>query len=115
MKLLSLTGFLGVVLATTSCAQTTLKQAFQNDFLIGAALSPAQFCESNIAEAAIVKKQFNSISPENVLKWEKIHPAPGQFDFTLTDRYVGFGVTNKMFIVGHTLIWHEQTPPWVFE
>lgn len=115
MKLLYLTGFLGIVLATTSFAQTTLKQAFQNDFLIGAALSPAQFCESNAAEAAIVKRQFNSISPENVMKWERVHPAPGQFDFTLADRYVGFGVTNKMFIVGHTLVWHEQTPPWVFE
>src|SRR5436190_1049261 len=64
-KLLYLTGFFGIVLATTGCAQPTLKQAFQNDFLIGAALNPAQFCESNVAEAALVKRQFNSISPEN--------------------------------------------------
>lgn len=115
MKLLYLTGFLGIALATTGCAQTTLKQAFQNDFLIGAALNPAQFCESNVAEAALVKRQFNSITPENVLKWEKIHPAPGQYDFTLADKYVAFGETNHMFIVGHTLIWHEQTPDWVFQ
>ena len=70
MKHLYLTGFLGIVLATTVWAQTTLKEAFQNDFLIGAALNPAQFCESNATEAALVKRQFNSISPENVLKWE---------------------------------------------
>ena len=114
MKHSYLTGFLGIILATTGCAQTTLKEAFKKDFLIGAALNPSQFCKSNSIEAALIKQQFNSISPENVLKWEKIHPELGQYDFTLADRYVEFGVTNKMFIVGHNLIWHSQTPDWVF-
>jgi endo-1,4-beta-xylanase len=27
---------------------------------------------------------------------------------------VDFGEKNKMFIVGHTLVWHWQTPNWVF-
>jgi endo-1,4-beta-xylanase len=119
MKLPSV--FLTVVLAAfavtmPSCAQEkpTLKTAFKDDFLIGVALNEAQFCESNSSEAAIVKTHFNSISPENVLKWKNIHPQPGQYDFTLADRYVEFGETNKMFILGHNLIWHEQTPPWVF-
>ena len=119
MKYVSLTGCLGLALATatatTVCAQTTLKEAFRHDFLIGAALNPAQFCASNAVEAAIVKSQFNTISPENVLKWEKIHPQPDAYDFALADRYVWFGRQHQMFIVGHTLIWHEQTPPWVFQ
>jgi endo-1,4-beta-xylanase len=96
-------------------AQPVLKDSFKNDFLVGAALSGWQFCESNAVETAIVKAQFNCISPENVLKWEKIHPQPGQFDFTWADRYVEFGMTNNMFIIGHNLIWHNQTPKWVFE
>lgn len=114
MKFLYLAGFLGGILATTGCAQTTLKAAFQKDFLIGAALNPAQFCESNSVEAALIKQQFNSISPENILKWEIIHPQSGQFDFTPADRYVEFGLTNQMTIIGHNLIWHSQTPDWVF-
>jgi endo-1,4-beta-xylanase len=92
----------------------TLKTAFKNDFLVGAALNPSQFCESNPVETGIVKEQFNSISPENVLKWEAVHPLPGQYDFTLADKYVDFGQANHMFIVGHTLVWHDQTPDWVF-
>jgi len=28
---------------------------------------------------------------------------------------VEFGEKNGMFIVGHTLVWHNQTPRWVFE
>jgi len=102
-------------LAVNAFAQATLKDTFGKYFLIGAALNPSEFCESNAAAATLVKKQLNSISPENVLKWEAIHPLPGQFDFSLADRYVQFGVTNHMFIVGHNLIWHSQTPDWVFQ
>jgi endo-1,4-beta-xylanase len=28
---------------------------------------------------------------------------------------VEFGRQNGLFIVGHTLVWHNQTPPWVFQ
>src|SRR5262245_10225721 len=103
------------LLTVNARAQQTLKDAFQKDFFIGAALNPSVFCESNAAAVALVKRQFNSISPENVLKWEVVHPEPGKFDFTLSDRYVDFGVKNKMFIIGHNLIWHSQTPDWVFQ
>jgi endo-1,4-beta-xylanase len=115
MKFLYLVGFFGIVLVTTGCAQTTLMGAFQKDFLIGAALNPAQFGESNAVEAVLVKQQFNTISPENVLKWEKIHPELNRYDFAPADRYVAFGETNGMFIIGHTLVWHSQTPDWVFQ
>jgi len=96
-------------------AEPTLKEAFKNDFLIGAALNASQFCQSNAAETALIKAQFNSISPENVLKWNSIHPSPGKYDFSLADRYVEFGASNGMFIIGHNLVWHEQTPAWVFQ
>lgn len=99
----------------TGEAQTTLKEAYGKDFLVGAALNEAVFSGQNPDEAALVAQQFNTISPENVLKWETVHPDPGVFDFTAADKYVDFGVKNKMFVVGHNLIWHSQTPKWVFE
>src|ERR1039458_2966345 len=106
---------LGIFLTMNSSAQPALKDVFKNDFLIGAALNPAQFCESNAMEAALIRRQFNTITPENVLKWELVHPAPGRYDFTLADRYVEFGETNGMAIIGHTLVWHQQTPAGVFQ
>jgi len=115
MKLTCLTAILSVAWSAVGGAPAVLKDAFRKDFLIGAALNSSHFCETNSAEATLVKQQFNSISPEDVLKWESVHPAPGKFNFSLADRYVGFGVTNKMFIIGHNLIWHEQTPAWVFQ
>jgi endo-1,4-beta-xylanase len=44
-----------------------------------------------------------------------VHPAPDKYDFEAADRYVAFGEKRGMFIVGHTLVWHNQTPAWVFQ
>jgi endo-1,4-beta-xylanase len=85
-------------------APMTLKEAFKGSFLVGAALNPAQFTESDARDAALVKAQFDTISPEDVLKWEKVHPEPDRYDFDLPDKYVAFGEKNHMFIVGHTLV-----------
>ena len=93
----------------------TLKDAYQGCFLVGAALNSAQFTGRDQLEAAVIKAQFNSISPENVLKWEIIHPQPDAYDFSLADKYVEFGEQNHMFIIGHNLVWHSQVPKWVFE
>jgi endo-1,4-beta-xylanase len=98
-----------------SLAQPVLKDVFKGDFLIGAALNRSQFTESNSAEAALIKHQFNTISPENDLKWEFTQPLPGKFDFSAADRYVEFGLSNNMFVIGHNLVWHSQTPKWVFQ
>ena len=109
---------MAILLATssTASAQTpSLKDTFKDSFLVGAALNPAQFTEQDVRGAALVKAQFNSITPENVLKWERVHPEPDSYSFELPDRYVSFGEKNHMFIVGHTLVWHNQVPSWVFQ
>jgi endo-1,4-beta-xylanase len=93
----------------------SLKDAYKSCFMVGAALNPAQFTGQDQVEVAIIKAQFNTISPENVLKWEVVHPEPGTYDFTLADKYVEFGQRNRMFIIGHNLVWHSQVPKWVFE
>jgi endo-1,4-beta-xylanase len=94
---------------------TILKDAFRDAFMVGTALSPKQFNEMDSANVALVKSQFNQISPENVLKWEVVHPQPTTFNFTPSDAFVAFGEKNGMTVVGHTLVWHSQTPRWVFE
>jgi len=100
---------------TAAAAQpsVSLKDAYKGDFLIGAALNTAEIADQARSDA-IVKQQFDSVSPEDALKWENIHPQPGQYDFTIPDQYVAFGEKNHMFIVGHVLVWHNQTPDWVF-
>jgi len=82
---------------------------------VGAALNEAQFTAQDPARVRIITKHFNTITSENVLKWESVHPRPGQYDFAASDRYVAFGEKHRMFIVGHTLIWHSQSPDWIFQ
>lgn len=102
-------------IADGSASQTTLKDVFKNDFMIGAALNRNQIFEKDARGAEIVRTHFNSITPENILKWALVHPQPGKYDFAASDRFVEFGEKHNMFIVGHTLVWHNQTPRWVFE
>ncbi|AHG92048.1 glycoside hydrolase family 10 [Gemmatirosa kalamazoonensis] len=101
--------------ASPSPAAASLKNAFRNDFRIGTAIAPRVFDETDSVDVRLVKTHFNAITPENVLKWEVVHPRPNEYDFSQSDRYVAFGERNGMFIVGHTLVWHSQTPRWVFQ
>lgn len=94
---------------------TSLKEVFKTNFLMGTALSNQQLNSVQDSSVALqlVKKQFNAITPENDLKWEEIHPAKDTFNFATADKYVQFGIANKMHVVGHTLVWHSQLPAWV--
>jgi len=95
-------------------APASLKEAYRGSFLIGAAINTAQITGQDSRGDAIIDAQFSTISPENALKWDRIHPKPDTYDFTLADQYVAFGEKHHMFIVGHCLVWHNQVPAWVF-
>ena len=95
--------------------QPALKDVFKDDFYIGAALSLQQISGNEPDSAALVEKHFNSITPENILKWEEVHPEPDKYNFEPAGRFVTLGEKNKMHIVGHTLVWFYQTPDWVFQ
>jgi len=103
----------------------TLKDTFREHFLVGTAVNRSMVtggagfrrsAEQSAQDLALVKGQFNQISPENDLKWQMIHPREGAagYEFGAADAFVNFGLSNKMYIVGHTLVWHGQTPNWVF-
>lgn len=104
-----------LTLASFTKAGPALKDVFTKDFLIGAALNEDQTRGKNLLEKGLISKHFNTITSENILKWEVVHPKPGVFDFSASDQYVKFGEEHDMFIVGHVLVWHSQTPDWIFE
>ena len=110
----TLSAFMVVLLAATAQAPTSLKEASKGDFVVGAAINEAQITGRDTRGDALIETQFNSISPENVLKWERVNPQPNKYDFDLADQYVAYGQKHHMFIVGHNLVWHNQVPAWVF-
>ena len=119
-----------IIGGTARSADTpTLKDAYKELFYIGTAINrsiatgaPARAVFSNRTleqvqrDVALVKEQFNQIVAENDTKWLLIHPREGAdgYNFGPADAFVNFGLSNHMYLVGHTLVWHAQTPNWVF-
>lgn len=90
-----------------------LKDAYKQDFMIGAALGRRYILEQDSLGAEVVKRHFNTISPENDMKCELIHPQWDTYHFDIADKFVELGKKNNQFLVGHTLIWHSQLSPFV--
>ena len=122
-------GLLAGCVTTRSHAPTTLKDAYKNHFHVGVAVNRPTILQATVQadntsrnveqlakDVTLIKEQFNQIVPENDLKWEMIQPyeGPNGYDFGAADAFVNFGISNHMYIVGHTLVWHSQTPAWVF-
>jgi endo-1,4-beta-xylanase len=77
---------------------------------IGTALMSARL--SNGKVRALVAREFDSLTPENEMKWESIEPQPGRFNFEAGDRLVTFAGENGIRMRGHTLVWHSQLAFW---
>lgn len=93
----------------------SLQEAYQDAFRIGSALNNDIVSGKDKASQDIILSQFNTITAENVLKAGPINPQPGVFNYEPADAFVQFGETHDLFIIGHTLVWHNQTPAWFFQ
>jgi endo-1,4-beta-xylanase len=62
---------------------------------------------------AAVAREFSTVTPENVMKWEVIEPRRGVHDWTAADRLVDFARAHGQTVRGHTLVWHSQNPAWL--
>ena len=108
------------ILGTCICtrkgfAQTipSLKETFKNAFLIGTAMNKQQIEEKDTEADAIIRQQFNAVTPENIMKAEIIEPKWNTYNFELSDKLVSFAASNNIKINAHNLIWHSQLPPFM--
>ena len=119
MKIQVLVSALLAVCVTAVCAagnsdDPVLKDAFAGRFRIGAAISGGVWEGRRVRERLTVERHFDSITAENEMKPESLQPREGEFRFERSDRFVEFGEKNKMKIIGHCLVWHNQMPRWFF-
>ena len=90
----------------------TLRQAAQHSgMLISTAVRPAQLSEPAYADT--LAREFNTLEPEDALKWEVLRPDPQTFDFHPADQIIDFALRHNMKVRGHTLVWHRQNPAWL--
>ena len=97
-----------------AAAERNIASAYQtlaSYFPLGAAVDSLDITGER---AYLLTKHFNSITSGNDMKWTGLQNVQGTFTFTTADAEVAFAKANNMLVRGHTLIWHNQTPAWVF-
>ncbi len=76
---------------------------------------PEPFPKGDMIEKQLAATQFNLVVAENECKMGNIYRGPDQFDFTGPDRLLKFARENKQDMRWHTLVWHQQSPKWIFD
>ncbi|WP_018475805.1 endo-1,4-beta-xylanase [Echinicola pacifica] len=114
INFLSLLTVMGLGHPSAENSTISVSEVFRKEFLVGAALNGRDVMGKDPKVRATLSRHFSSISPENLLKWQSVHPRPEQYNFSLADEYVALGADLNAFVLGHTLVWHNQTPGWVF-
>jgi len=88
-----------------------LYEVYKDYFLIGAAVNPFTLTH----DAELIKHHYNSLTAENEMKFISVHPEEDQYTWEKADQLMEFARANGKQVRGHTLVWHNQTPRWVFE
>lgn len=92
-----------------------LKDAFKGQFLIGTALDYPALRGRAPMDVALATTHFDAFTPGNSLKPDSVQHIEGQFNFTDGDRMVELAEQCGATPIGHTLVWHQQTPKWFFQ
>ncbi|MEP6624462.1 MAG: endo-1,4-beta-xylanase, partial [Acidimicrobiia bacterium] len=79
---------------------------------VGTALA-APTASTDPHELALVAREYSSVTPENAMKWDTIHPARDRYDFAAADAIVAFATSHHMTVRGHTLAWYRALPTWL--
>ncbi len=99
---------------------TAFKDAFKDFFKIGTSVSPFELNSG----ADFIKKNYNSITPENELKPDSLLDKNGcqqrgnnvntQVSLNSVANTMKFCESNGIAMRGHTFVWYSQTPGWFF-
>jgi len=89
---------------------TPIKTAYQNDFLIGNAVSSADLDGSRLD---LLKLHHNVATAENAMKPDALYDSNKQFKPGAADAIVNKVLAEGLQMHGHVLVWHQQSPVWL--
>ncbi len=96
---------------TADAASTLGTAAAEKGRYFGAAVAANHLGES--AYVSTLDTEFNSVTPENEMKWDAVESTRNAFTYSAADQIVSHAQSKGMKIRGHTLVWHSQLPGWV--
>ena len=79
---------------------------------VGSAVA-AQHLSGEADYRSVLTREFDSVTPENEMKWAVVEPNRGQFNWSGADAIVNYARQNGKSVRGHTLVWHSQYPGWL--
>lgn len=88
---------------------------YENSFMVGTIVNNKALMDPPDPASSLSCREFNVYTAENAMKWENIHPSPDVFTFALADQLIKTAEQCDANVIGHTLVWHQQTPEWVFK
>ena len=89
-----------------------LKDAWGKSFLVGAEVNRDVLPIKEADE--VLKKHFSSVTAGNAMKFVRIQPEENKWDWQEADSIANYARKNKLAMRGHTIIWHNQVPDWLF-
>jgi endo-1,4-beta-xylanase len=89
-----------------------LKDYYKDYFTIGVAVSPMSITGP---QSDLILKHFGSMTCENVMKPQPIHPEENKYSWENADLIANYAKSNGLKLRGHTLVWHSQSPAWIFK
>lgn len=109
---------LGVATTATGQSATlplpgTLRAAVGDRMLIGTAIMAQDLQDPRHAD--LITREFNCLTGGNEFKPDALQKMKGTFTFEKADQLVAFAKRHDMKVVGHTLLWHNQSPAWLFQ
>jgi endo-1,4-beta-xylanase len=109
-------GTVRAVLSGTPGAMATspgsLRARAEGRLRIGTAVAPIPLLTEEPYRQTL-GREHSMVTPENMMKFQFIHPGAGRYAFCDADALVDFALANGMVVHGHALVWHEAIPTWV--
>lgn len=91
-------------------AQVTFQSA--SPFPFGASVN-INLLKNNATYRGVLTREYNSVTAENAMKMDAIHPAQNTYNWVDADTLVNYAQQSGKRVYGHVLIWHNQVPSWV--
>jgi endo-1,4-beta-xylanase len=84
----------------------------RHDLRVGTAVNMDAMAADPVYNAR-VGTEFNTVTPENVMKWGEVEKVQGAPDYSQGDALVAFARAHGQKVRAHTLVWHNQLPTWL--
>ncbi|HHU20715.1 MAG TPA: glycoside hydrolase [Bacilli bacterium] len=89
---------------------TSISEVYKDYFMIGNAVSTSDFAGDRLT---LLKGHHNLVTAENAMKPDSAYNN-GHFDFNAEDMFVQMALDEGLAVHGHVLVWHQQSPEWLW-